>query len=94
MVSLWVGGVSPVQSADARGVLGWVKRHARVAQSTANRSNVESWPRCDVGSDRVREENRCKEGNNALFAVDSRRAQGQMDVRKYPWDSVDREIGV
>ena len=48
----------------------------------------------DVGFDRVREENRCKEGNIALFAVDSRRARGQTDVRKYPWDSVDREIGV
>ena len=48
----------------------------------------------DVGSDRVREENRCKEGNIALFAVDSRVARGQTNVGIYPRDSVDREIVV
>ena len=48
----------------------------------------------DVVFDRVHEENRCKEGNIALFAVDSRVAQGQTNVGIYPRDSVDREIGV
>eukprot|EP00966_Prymnesium_polylepis_P038426 891751-Prymnesium_polylepis.1 len=46
----------------------------------------------DVGFDCVREENRCKEGNNALFAVDYRVARGQTNVGIYPRDSVDREI--